>query len=642
MRMRGEISKTMCIPQETQAHEIFKRLSCLILILMLHFNDAFNPPFTPTNGTTHHEMTECALYTVTIDYLKKVYKINIKSLAITTGECPAKLENLLKQGFKKNSFDWLRYTYTVNIIATKNALIDAEEQLNAPSHFDSESFPGGSKLIIDRYQLALNAIKSKKFDDANDFFGKTLHTLQATYKILKQLWNDTNDQAFGNFLGISKSIFASKALLTSDAYAFILKIQDSHVYTAILEKLENTTTKFSTIDVIVSYPAVDKYYKTHCLSIATEKHVRINIYRNSTVLNSTDDEDYGYDLCRLTGGTYIRYFNATLMPLNILSQLSNTQTIDHVSLQIKSKKLAVNIDQSCPKLFIEFSTNNITVEAFPIQLQTRDNTLIPMILVNTSFFKVYTLVNIPSFGRWNIIFPNTGNNNIRFDVRLSCASELICWSQLFTDNRNNVHPGGVELHGNAIQGHKANIVTQCFNNDDRINTLKVMLVNETGHPLHVVAKTTQQNDAKWLTKLTIPSAQSFRIKITANNKKIQRISDKLYETSQIDVSFNLTNVQPFLYYYEHTSISFTLKNYAKQPITLTLLAKDTNNYFEQKQYTIAAGQTKDDKIWLYPLPMNNSSTDVPDIQKDLVALTVTSTAGGNYDVLDYPFRTAIK
>ncbi|CAF1205923.1 unnamed protein product, partial [Didymodactylos carnosus] len=610
--------------------------------------------------------------------------------------------------------------------------------------------------------LALNAIKSKKFDDANDFFGKTLHTLQdfyshsnwielgnripnsqlglskitkgfaastqrtctnctsttdvcrnnvaskilskklltsgyfhitpktkpnkptgkcshggildstkrfdavgginkdtlssihgylhkpaaqtaylATYKILKQLWNDTNDQAFGNFLGISKSIFASKALLTSDAYAFILKIQDSHVYTAILEKLENTTTKFSTIDVIVSYPAVDKYYKTHCLSIATEKHVRINIYRNSTVLNSTDDEDYGYDLCRLTGGTYIRYFNATLMPLNILSQLSNTQTIDHVSLQIKSKKLAVNIDQSCPKLFIEFSTNNITVEAFPIQLQTRDNTLIPMILVNTSFFKVYTLVNIPSFGRWNIIFPNTGNNNIRFDVRLSCASELICWSQLFTDNRNNVHPGGVELHGNAIQGHKANIVTQCFNNDDRINTLKVMLVNETGHPLHVVAKTTQQNDAKWLTKLTIPSAQSFRIKITANNKKIQRISDKLYETSQIDVSFNLTNVQPFLYYYEHTSISFTLKNYAKQPITLTLLAKDTNNYFEQKQYTIAAGQTKDGKIWLYPLPMNNSSTDVPDIQKDLVALTVTSTAGGNYDVLDYPFRTAI-
>ncbi|CAF1390718.1 unnamed protein product, partial [Didymodactylos carnosus] len=659
------------------------------IIFLFNFNVAFNPGIIPTNGTTHQLITECALYTITCDYLNKIYKTNIQTPTITNGSCPTSISDSLKQAFKKQSLDWIQYKLTIVYITAKNELVDAEEQTNAPSHFDSESFTNASQLILDRYTSAINAVKLNEFDDANEFFGRMLHTVQdfyshsnwielghrvphsqlgvskiiagiatpsqrtctncvsgtstcennvdssilnanlltsgyfsllipkqsskpkgkcshggdldgtktfdaigginkdtpasvhgylhyaaaqtaylATYNTLKQFWNNITDKPFGKFLSIKASILPillSKSLISSTKldHNIILQINDSYVYTTLLQRLQNSSEKFYRLAVIVSYPAIDTYYKTHCVAVATKKHITIDIFRNSTMA-STQLNDYGYDVSRLTGGLYVHRFNATTAYLNDIQQLyakqppGMVQTLDHLTRQRTNKTLAVNIDQTCKQLYIEFVTAKKT-NPFLLQLQALNKSpLTPVLLVNTPFYKVYTLENISVFGLWDVVYFDDTVNHL--EIRLSCLSDLKCYSIVSVHNANNVHSGDVELHGNIIQGHKAHIETQCYAQSP-INDVKMMLVDETGDTV-LIAKHIRQhqiNHDHWSTKITVPpSKQSFRIKIVSNNGNIQRVSDKLYQTSQIDVSFNLSSVQAYLYYYEHTSISYTM------------------------------------------------------------------------------------
>lgn len=136
--------------------------------------------------TTHYGITVCALCRVTIDYLKTTYKVNLTHLDSKfneqTGQCDESLVkdivNNLRAAQIQNLNVW-EYSQTIKTIASSNTKTDLKEVFKEESHFDSESFVGGSNLIIRRYRTALNSILNEdNYDQARKNFGAMLHTLQ--------------------------------------------------------------------------------------------------------------------------------------------------------------------------------------------------------------------------------------------------------------------------------------------------------------------------------------------------------------------------------------------------------------------------------------------------------------------------------
>ncbi|CAF3711602.1 unnamed protein product [Rotaria sp. Silwood1] len=139
--------------------------------------------------TTHYGMTICALCRVTLNFLKSTYNVDTTYLDTkfdeTNGQCDGNIVrsiiNLLRTSQMKGINPWL-YSITVNTIASANTKTDLKEMFKEASHFDSESFIGGSKLIMKRYQSTLDAIrKSDNYDQGRKTFGEMLHTIQDFY-----------------------------------------------------------------------------------------------------------------------------------------------------------------------------------------------------------------------------------------------------------------------------------------------------------------------------------------------------------------------------------------------------------------------------------------------------------------------------
>ncbi|CAM2704310.1 unnamed protein product [Rotaria socialis] len=130
--------------------------------------------------TTHYGITVCGLCHVTIDYFKLAYKIDLTHLdgkfSRTNGQCDKSIvkdiTNSLKKFLNKTLNSW-EYPQTVKIIAASNTKTDLKEMLKEKSHFDSETFVGGSKLILKRYQITVDSImKDDHYDQARKTFGE--------------------------------------------------------------------------------------------------------------------------------------------------------------------------------------------------------------------------------------------------------------------------------------------------------------------------------------------------------------------------------------------------------------------------------------------------------------------------------------
>ncbi|CAF1348949.1 unnamed protein product [Rotaria sordida] len=139
--------------------------------------------------TTHYGMTVCALCRVTLDFLKSTYNIDTTYLDTkfdeTNGQCQENtvqsIINLLRTSQLKGINPWV-YSFTIKTIASANTKTDLKEIFKEESHFDSESFIGGSKLIMKRYQSTLDAIlKADNYDQGRKTFGEMLHTIQDFY-----------------------------------------------------------------------------------------------------------------------------------------------------------------------------------------------------------------------------------------------------------------------------------------------------------------------------------------------------------------------------------------------------------------------------------------------------------------------------
>ena len=148
--------------------------------------NAFNPLsisiFGSSSSATHESITRCAVATVTNEYIRTRFGIQITAPTVTNGICPSSFFSQLKNAFPritslggKTYSDWKD---TVDYFVRKNIQVDVTEQTEPSSHCDSESFIPASTTILSRYRLAIQALNKYNYEGANEYFGKMTHTLQ--------------------------------------------------------------------------------------------------------------------------------------------------------------------------------------------------------------------------------------------------------------------------------------------------------------------------------------------------------------------------------------------------------------------------------------------------------------------------------
>jgi len=167
----------------------------MTLLVFFLFNyiiviNAFNPLTISTSDSniiraTHEAITRCAVATVTSEYIQTRFGVTIPLPTITNGRCPSSLFSLIKTIFSQiKDLDRFAYYYwgiTLDYIVARNAIVDVDEQTDPSRHFDSESFVVASQIILERYQLAIQALNLLDYENANEYFGKMTHTLQGIY-----------------------------------------------------------------------------------------------------------------------------------------------------------------------------------------------------------------------------------------------------------------------------------------------------------------------------------------------------------------------------------------------------------------------------------------------------------------------------
>jgi hypothetical protein len=161
-------------------------LFILFLLSYIITINAFNPLTISIVGSstsaTHEAITRCAVTTVTNEYIQTRFCIQITAPTVTDGICPSSFSSQLKTAFGQIT-DQVGKTYadwelTLDYIVARNAIVDVAEQTDESRHFDSESFIPASQIILERYKLAVNALNSYDYLNANEYFGKMTHTLQ--------------------------------------------------------------------------------------------------------------------------------------------------------------------------------------------------------------------------------------------------------------------------------------------------------------------------------------------------------------------------------------------------------------------------------------------------------------------------------
>ncbi|CAF1125942.1 unnamed protein product [Adineta steineri] len=439
----------------------------------------------------------------------------------------------------------------------------------------------------------------------------------ATYKILLQFRSQVLDTLFGKFINIlDRKTVSSKILMLVSSSSSKSQQDSSLVYTNILNDIRKTN-MFSSIQEMVSSPARDSYYKSHILSIATHKHIGIDILRNS--MYRQNSYDYGQDLARITGGLYLYNYNKSQDNINV-NQNKQTELINLLySKDSSSDNILINVDNTCSDLILEFLTND-TISSLTIQLQKWSLVLSPSnILTNTTYYRSYIFSNILP-GQWRLIISSLPIK-FTFDLRVSCYSKFRCFSRVYVNNDNVIHPGLIEFEGNLIQNQNALLITTCDDNSINITDISVAMADEIngnilGNSFQSIYNS--END-RWITNLTNIPSNPFRFKFSFNNQQIQRLSYLLYQPSLIDVEItqvNTTSKQNIL-------INYRIHNYNKKSVKINFIVKNIGTYMTTKDYKLKANATQDDYIDL------KSEAN----QKDMIVLTITTSTGDwNYDV----------
>ena len=113
------------------------------------------------------------------------------------------------------------------------------------------------------------------------------------------------------------------------------------------------------------------------------------------------------------------------------------------------------------------------------------------IVTDTTYYRSYRISDLPT-GQWQLILPQSRSAGFTFDLHVSCSSGLRCFSRMFVDNGNPVHPGQVELYGNPIEGQAVLLMSTCDSNTVDVQTVQVTLIDSSNgqitgsdHPVNV-------------------------------------------------------------------------------------------------------------------------------------------------------------
>jgi hypothetical protein len=174
---------------------------------------------------------------------------------------------------------------------------------------------------------------------------------------------------------ISRSSSSARSLSLTSSISSI--VDPALVYTNILNNIRKANS-FSFLRQIVSLPAIDSYYKSHILSIATEKYITIDIFRNSMFRQNFFD--FGQDLAKSTGGLYVRFYNKTQADINGNTN-EQVELIDFKYSMLTSNDITITVDITCTSLLLEIVTDD-PMASLTIQLQ-QSNIYIVYILILT-------------------------------------------------------------------------------------------------------------------------------------------------------------------------------------------------------------------------------------------------------------------
>jgi len=431
----------------------------------------------------------------------------------------------------------------------------------------------------------------------------------ATCKILRQFRTEVQDNRFGLFLNVLNRRSSSTRLISLDESQTLIQSDSSLIYTTILKKVQQTQS-FSSIQQTVTQPARDSFYKAHILSIAHQKHITIDILRRSKFRRNSFD--FGQDLARLTGGLYFSSYTS--------NQNENMELIDlFYYKQSSDNNISIVVDRTCSNLRLDFVTNYIVSE-LTIQLKKDNQSISPSSIT----YQSYLFANI-SAGNWQLIVQS--KRTFTFNLRVLCSSEFRCYSRIYVNNDNAVHPGLVQLEGNMIQNRSAILLTNCENDEtDPIDNMSIMLVDEFNGKIlqNPIQSMNDTENNRWITNLTNIPSKSFRLKFSINHQQIQRLSHLAYQPSLIDVEILNTNATlP-----TKTIVNYRLYNYHSRSVRIHFLAKNIGSYMEMKDYLLQANEIRDDQIEFD----QNSKAD--DMTANMLALTVKTHANDwNYDVI---------
>ncbi|KAI2666893.1 ATP-dependent 6-phosphofructokinase [Labeo rohita] len=130
-----------------------------------------------SHGFLHNEAAEVATE-ASVQLLEKIWKSTnadqfLSQIHWTQRHCQ---KSVKKEKFLDN------FERAINIISYYNVMTDLKHPFSSKHHFDSGTFNNGKALIINGIKNIIVGIQKKNFDNARETLGKTLHTLQVSYK----------------------------------------------------------------------------------------------------------------------------------------------------------------------------------------------------------------------------------------------------------------------------------------------------------------------------------------------------------------------------------------------------------------------------------------------------------------------------
>ena len=132
---------------------------------------------------THGEMTLCAFYQITFEYLESEYENVVRNYHLPptqNGRCSER-ESVMINLFKNLNIKFKFIKKALEKITDLNQYTDTDEQFNEEAHFDSETFEEGAKRLLLLKAGAIYAIKLGYSPQSRSFLGRLLHTLQDFY-----------------------------------------------------------------------------------------------------------------------------------------------------------------------------------------------------------------------------------------------------------------------------------------------------------------------------------------------------------------------------------------------------------------------------------------------------------------------------